>query len=691
MRNHAVRISRTLRVMMSVGALSVAFFWAGCSAPETPVAPSTNFVLSLSVADDSTRIAEVVRDRSDYLQLDENSGGMNLRFSGEVGRADVGDNLTITPTGNSFGTALGNIILPGESVPPVSIGLSELVGQDVPVGTTLPLVPGSDVNFETEFPLQDVISLTVEEGTLSISVSNGLPVVLDGMALTLVDQGNNNTVVDQVDLGRLDANGGSGTGVFSLGGKTISGLLAIQVVGKTLQALNVTVGADASLDIEVEVSELVVSRAFANIPPQEFGASQSLEFPDDRIQVTRAVIEEGALVFAVKNDVATAMEIELSLDDLKDADTGESRRFLIDDLAFGSTREVRFDLATNEFRPSDPLKLGISYSVRTINRGEPIEIRADGELQIEVTTEELVLGRVEGRLNQVGLSTPTAEESVEFPDGLNNLAVGSTEMEIYITSAVGFQASVEVDVQGTNSFGETRQLLVQQEFERGNATNPVPIKVVVAPDELKAFINSLPTELSIKSKVLIGDGLEEEVISNTDWVSIDSVVFSSSPRLSVLGETNIEPDERDITFRDSEIRRKVDNNFIQARVITEIENSIPLGVGVRLYVGKDPETIYTDPVITIPPLDQDRFQVEAAPVDDSGRSSGTSKRSQEISLEKSDVLKFILEDGEEGNLYSGVRVTLPATTGEVEVLGTDYVNIIAGLQIEVLLDDKLVE
>ncbi len=39
MRNHALRISRTLRVMMSVGALSVAFFGAGCSAPETPVAP----------------------------------------------------------------------------------------------------------------------------------------------------------------------------------------------------------------------------------------------------------------------------------------------------------------------------------------------------------------------------------------------------------------------------------------------------------------------------------------------------------------------------------------------------------------------------------------------------------------------------------------------------------------------------
>jgi hypothetical protein len=691
MRKDAFGITRILSFKLSVGGMMIAAFWGtGCSAPEAPMAPSTNFVMSLPVADDSTRIAEVVRDRSGYLQLDENSGGMNLQFSGEVGRADVGDNLTITPTGNSFGTALGNIILPGESAPPISIGLSELVGQDVPVGSTLPLVPSSDVDFSTEFPLEDVISLTIEEGSLSIAVSNGLPVVLDGLALTLVDLGNNGIVVDETNLGRLDANGGSGTGVFSLDGKTISGSLGIQVVGKTLQALNITVGADASLDIEIEVSELEVSRAFANLPSQEFSASQSLEFPDDRIQVTRAVIGDGALVFSVKNDIATAMEIELSLDDLKDAVTGESRIFLIDDLAFGETREVRFDLASNEFRPSDPLKLGISYNVRTINNGEPIEIRADGELQIEAQTEALVLERVEGRLNQVGLTTPTAAESVEFPDGLNNVAVGSTEMEIFITSAVGFQASVEVDIQGTNSFGETKQIFVEQDFERGNAVNPVPIKVVVAPDELKAFINSLPTELSIKSKVLIGDGLEEEVISNTDWVSIDSVVFRSSPRLTLLDETNIEPDERDITFRDSEIRRKVDNNFVNARVITEIENSIPLGVGIRLYVSNNPATIYTDPILTVPPLNQDRFQVDAAPVDDSGRSSGTSTRNQEIILEKKDVLKFILED-DGGNLYSGVRVTLPATTGEVEVLGTDYVNIIAGLQIEVLLDDKLVE
>ena len=207
---------------------------------------------------------------------------------------------------------------------------------------------------------------------------------------------------------------------------------------------------------------------------------------------------------------------------------------------------------------------------------------------------------------------------------------------------------------------------------------------------LASKLSELEMKKAEKEVKSLMERLEEEVISNTDWESIDSVVFRSSPRLTLLDETNIEPDERDITFRDSEIRRKVDNNFVKARVITEIENSIPLGVGIRLYVGNNPETIYTDPILTVPPLNQDPFQVEAAPVDDSGRSSGTATRNQEINLEKEDVLQFILED-DGGNLYSGVRVTLPATTGEVEVLGTDYVNIIAGLQIEVLLDDKLVE
>ena len=57
-----------------------------------------------------------------------------------------------------------------------------------------------------------------------------------------------------------------------------------------------------------------------------------------------------------------------------------------------------------------------------------------------------------------------------------------------------------------------------------------------------------------------------------------------------------------------------------ARVITDLENSIPLGVGVRLYVGRTPETVYTNPIITVPNVGSDPFQAVAAPVDSDGYS-----------------------------------------------------------------------
>ena len=66
------RLSRTTAIL---GGLCLAYFVSGC-AVETPSAPSTEFVISIPVANDSTRIAEIVRDRSDFLQINDDTGGM---------------------------------------------------------------------------------------------------------------------------------------------------------------------------------------------------------------------------------------------------------------------------------------------------------------------------------------------------------------------------------------------------------------------------------------------------------------------------------------------------------------------------------------------------------------------------------------------------------------------------------------
>lgn len=677
------------RLVGVLGAVYLSYFAAGC-AVEPPSAPSTDFVLSIPVANDSTRVIDIVGERSDFLQINEQTGGMNIRFSRDVGRADVGSRLTARPTDNSFATPIGNINIPGQEVPPISIAMSDLLGQDIESGVTLPLVPSSAIDISTEVPLDNVTSLSIEEGGLEIAVLNGLPIALNGLRLSLVDVGNGGVEVDAIDLGTVAANGGAGLGSFSLAGRSISGNLAIAVTGATEQGTNVTIEGNPSLDIQVTLSDLIVSQALAIIPQQEFSDAQALAFPDDRIQVTRAVIQEGGLILRVTNDIEIIMELELSLDDLFDAN-GNVNTFLVDQLTPGETREIRFDLNENEFAPANPLELRFSYVVRTFPTDDPVQIFSTGELRVEAVTEDLIFERVEGRLNRVGLELPAVERSVDFPTGLNNVAIGTTAMDIFVTSAVGFLADVELFISGTNSFGQTGELVVQERFERGNAANPVSTQLSISPSELTDFLNLLPNQIQISSAVQIGDGQEEEVITQAQWVSIDSVVFRSSPRLTVTDTTRIDPEVRDITFRDSDLRRKILSNFRSSRVITDLENSIPLGVGVRLFVGRTPETVYTDPVITIPKPGKEPFQAVAAPIDADGYSNGTERVRREIELDAEDVVEFILEDEDVGFLYSGVRVTFPSTDSEVEILGTDFINIIAGLEVELLLDDTLVE
>lgn len=680
------RASRALKVLGCVG---VAYFASGC-AVEPPSAPSTEFVISIPVANDSTQIVDIVGERSDFLRIDQDTGGMEIRFSRDVGRADVGDRLQARPSSNSFGTPIGNINIPGQEVPPISIALGTLLGQDIESGVTLPLLPSNAIDVSAEVPLENVTSLTIEEGGLTIAVANGLPVALNGLRLGLIDLGNGGVEVDAIDLGVVDANGGSGVGSFSLAGKSISGNLSIAVTGATAEGTNVAIEGNPSLEIQVTLGDLIVSQALAIIPQQEFSDAQVLAFPDDRIQVTRAVIQNGGLVLRVTNDIEIVMEIELSLDDLKDAN-GNPNAFVVSGLTPGETREVRFDLDNNEFAPIDPLELRFSYAVRTFPSERPVQIFSTGELRIEAITEDLIFDRVEGRLNRIGLDLPSVERSVEFPDGLNNVSIASTAMDIFVTSAVGFLADVELIVTGTNSYGQRGEIVVDETFERGNAANPTSMQISISPGELTSFINLLPTDIAISSAIRIGDGREEEVITQAQWVSIDSVVFRTLPRLAITDTTRIDPEVRDITFRDSDLRSKILSNFVSARIITDLENSIPLGVGVRLFVGRTPETVYTDPVIAIPRLGRDPFQAVAASVDANGRSNSTQTVRREITLDAEDVASFILEDGDRGRLYSGVRITLPSTGGDIEVLGTDFINIIAGLEIKLLLDDSLVE
>ena len=681
-----------------LGALLVAGALAGCTV-KPPQVPSTNWVVSISVADDRTTIEQVVSDRSDFLKIDDESL-LTVDFTSDFNRREeVGNRLRVTPTSNTFGTPIGAINLPGQDLPNITVGLNAILGQDLETGATVPLIPGGGFEVDEVLPvLVGVRSLTVSEGSIQIDMINNLPLTLSSVRMALSDQGDSSLdipagAIDELDLGTV-ASGASASGTFSLAGRQISSALAISVTGQTEEGQNVVIDAEAALSIAASISELTVERAFAVIPPQEFSASQVLAFPDDRIQVTRAVISEGGLTFNVTNEIDIIMEIELRLDDLRNAD-GSTNTFLITGLEPGQVSTVSFDLDDNEFAPEDPLELRISYAVRTEDSGEPVQIFSTGEVLVEAVTEDLVFSRVEGILNRVSLPVPSVTQTVDFPAGLDNVALQSTALSVNLTSGIGFRSSIDLDIQGTNSTGETGSLLISEVFQRGDPDNPVALTLAPSSEDLTDFLNLLPTEVSVTPTVQMGDGEGTEVIEPDHWVQIDEVNFVTQGIFRLKNDTRIEPDPIFRRQSDAEARDRISANLDSASVVTEIENHLPIGVRVSLRVAPNAEDVYgsedlfennqANGYLRIPK--DGAFEVGAGQVDANGRVTQSTTSRQRITLSDDDALVFLREDG----IYTGVLIELDQTPGDVALLGTDFVNVVAGAEIYMELNEDLVE
>ena len=714
-----------------IGAGVVAIFVNGCTV-SPPDAPSTNFVINIPVANDSTTIGEIVAGRSSFLEIDEETQGMALHVtvpedSADVlGVAKVGDSLASPATEQTLPpTPIGTINLPGAPLPPVEIAL-----EDLGLPTSIDLEPGAEIPEALPtavdvspppvgFDLENIDEMVIERGGIDISVANGLPIPLATLQVTLRDSGRGRDVGESITIQNVSGNGGEASDRLSLDGESISGSLAFKVSIVTGDDGAVIIGDDPKLVIVASLDTLEVSSVTGKIPQQVFAPEepQIVQFPESDVLVDTAAISAGQIEITIDNQIPLLVDVELSVLDLIDRTTGQP--VVIPKIPLGKEARgepVFLPLANASYIPIDPEQLRMTYVATTAESEESVEINSEQALEVNVVVNPLVFSRVVGRLDRVALDIPQQRQSVEIPPGLDNINIASTSLEVHVTSAVGFQADVELAITGTNTAGKPAPPLpINVRLERGDPDFPVSDTLTVSPQALTDFLNFLPSEIVINSTVIVGEGETADIIDSSHSVTVDRVVFDTEPRLSIEGDTQMEPEEslQNITFRDSEARRRIRDNFVSGSVTATLENSIPLGVGVRLFVGRTEEAVFDtlsdDHVITIPRREarfsgedaadypQPPFQAKAAPVDpETGFSDGSETTEIPIELTADEVLAFILEDSDTGSLFSGVRVTLPQTqvdgeTIEVEIRADDFINIIAGMGVELLLNSKLLD
>ena len=470
-----------------------------------------------------------------------------------------------------------------------------------------------------------------------------------------------------------------------------AGFLKVDAEG--LLAVDFTVDFSHREEVGDRLRVAPVSAAFAVPIGSTDGAiakTEALAFADDRIQIAHAVIAEGGLTFKATNQTAVPLQVELVLDDVKRSD-GTPHAFLIDELDLGEIKTVSFDLAGSEFSPQSPLELRFSYRVQ----GEFAEAVATDELLLEAETGDLLLGRVEGVLNEVILPVSSVSHAVDFPTGLDQIAFSSAALEVALTSGVGFRSRIDLHIEGTNSQGEQGSLMISEAFQRGDIDYPVSLALSRTSAELTEFLSLLPTEVVVAPTVRIGDGESVEVIDASHWVYIDHVRFASQGHFQIEEDTRIEFNPIFRRFQDDDARRRIQASLDSAVVVTAIENHLPTTIRVSLWVAPRAEDVYgsedlfadneTNGYLRIP--EEGTFAVDAGGVGPEGQVVASAFSHQRIALADEDVEVFLQEEG----VYTGILVELDKTPSEVVMRASDFVAVEAGAVIFMEFNEDLVK
>ncbi len=418
--------------------------------------------------------------------------------------------------------------------------------------------------------------------------------------------------------------------------------------------------------------------------------TEALAFADDRIQIAHAVIAEGGLTLKATNQTAIPLQVELVLDDVKRPD-GTPHAFRIDALAPNENKAVLFDLAGSEFAPQTPLELRFSYRVQ----GEFAAAAATDEILLEAATDNLLLSRVEGVLDEVILPVAPVSRTVDFPAGLDQIAFSSVSLEVGLTSGVGFRSRIDLHIEGTNGQGERDSLTISAMFQRGDPDHPVALALSLASAELTEFLNLLPTMVAVAPTVRIGDGEAAEVIDASHWVQIDHVRFATQGHFQLEEDTRIEFDPSFRRLQDDDARRRIRAGLDSAAVLTTIENHLPTAIRVSLWVAPRVEDVYgnqdlfadnaANGYLRIPK--QGSFAVGAGDVGPQGQVVASAFSHQRIALSDEDVEVFLREDG----VYTGMLIELEKTPREVVMRGSDFVAVEAGAVIFMEFNEDLIK
>ncbi|MCP4572696.1 MAG: hypothetical protein GY838_10130 [bacterium] len=638
---------------------------SGCDIAE-PKLPTFETRFALPIGEERLDVLDAVDDEEYLVSLQD--GLLGFQVEGDPDTVALDFDLAADIDARVLTSDLGDFSLDLASVDPFDFVLGDLYpaawalnGMSVPVPAFIFGVQSPPEN------LAGVNSVTISSGTVTVRLDNGLPVPVSGttapeaIQLRLQDASGGGTILT-LDFDQEIPAGGQAELTADLAGVVLPGSIMVALDGGSPGSggTPVTVDAAATIRAEVTFSPLEIFAADAEIPAQDISRDELVDLPAG-YGLIDAAIESGVITVNMTNDMPVPCQAAVTWPEVLDA--GGQPVALTLDLAPFTTAGATMDFAGARIvapglAPINQLTTNISLTSPG-SGGGIVTIPAGASVSASMDAARLVFGSATGVFPEEIFAIDPIVEDIDLPDELNGVELNRAALVLTVDNTAGVSATADLVLTGTSESGNLVTMAVNEPIGAAGVTEIVLDETNSA---IVDFLNNLPVTVTLAGDVRAGGPFAVGTVSPGDRIVVDWNILA--PVEIIINDSHLWGDPEDLDL-DQDTRDLIADHALDANVLMEIDNHLPMGVEATLLFSPDTTTIRTDPLLTVGPVTVSAGRVD--PLTMRVMSAVTSTPEVNLTVAESKLL------GTEG-LYSVVRVQLLDTNGQpVQVLATDYV------------------
>ena len=561
---------------------------------------------------------------------------------------------------------LGLIDIPAPAMAPVVLPIMMIGG----LATYLPgNIPATSFNIATSIgTISEFSSAGITNGQVWVIVANDLGFEITADSVELWDDTYNRSIGKQSFSNPID-DGSIDSVLYDLSGRTISDNIEARITANTPGGTVLsTSGKEMTISTRFD-GDLTVGSATAEIPALNRSFSDAVTLGETDA-IYRATLTSGSLQLDIGNQTNLTADIDITFLDLVNGGTPLNIQRTVDPIG---SRSVSVDLTGYELTPIDstlPQDIRVDVVVTVAGTApQHVTISQTDQFMVDVSLSNLSFGTVTGVFSAVSTTLDPAQHEIDVPQGFDSVRLVTAVLTLHIENSIEMPGNLNLSLLGNNG----KSMVITGAISPGTTDSAVTTRLIDS--TVADFLSPVPSVITISGSAGFGDGVSEGSIKTGDyiWASIDIL----APFEIIIPETSVEPDIES-TEIDQDDREAITNHVIEARLVYNVINRMPLGAKVNIYLSGDSATVISDPEVSF----VDEIFIVAAPTIGSIASDTVSTGYQQVVIDSID-LRVLDND----TLYIGTQIVLEDTNGQpVKLTAGDYLTVLGRIEVDYRFD-----